>query len=159
MKFLVVFVILFLFLSLPSFSQIQVNQTVNPAGGNGGNSDVSLDWSVGQIAVSTLENDQSIIKQGLLQENILVTQTVQHLEDPVEIKVFPNPTSGKLVITISGKNSLVYNLTDSFGKLVLKGQYVDNENTLDIKSLPPGEYFLNISDTNHNVNTYKIIKL
>jgi hypothetical protein len=160
MRFLAAFVIFLFFLSIPSFGQNDIIQTVNPAGGNGSNSNMSLDWSLGQIAVSTLVSDQAILTQGLLQENILITQIGTPSEIQPEIKVYPNPTAGDLIITISDNRPLNYNLTDLNGKLWLKGQCQDNENTLDLNDLPVGEYILNISDnTNRNANSYKITKL
>jgi len=160
MRFQAAFVIFFFFLSIPSYSQNEIIQTVSPAGGNGSNSNISLDWSLGQIAVSTLVSNQAILTQGLLQENILITQIGTPSEKLPEIKVYPNPTAGFLIITFSDNKPLIYNLTDLNGKLLLKGQCLDIENTLDLNDLPVGEYILNISDnTNRNANSYKITKL
>jgi hypothetical protein len=160
MRFLAAFVIFLFFLSIPSFGQNEIIQVISPAGGNGSNSNMSMDWSLGQIAVSTLVSDQAILTQGLLQEDILITQIGPSSEKLPEIKIYPNPTAGDLIIIISDNMSLIYNLTDLNGKLLLKGQCLDIENPLDLNDLPVGEYILNISDnTNHNANSYKITKL
>jgi hypothetical protein len=160
MKFLAAFVIFLNFLSIPLYCQNDIMQIISPAGGNGGNSDVSVDWSVGQVAISTLVSDQAILTQGLLQENILITSIGLPSENLPEIRVFPNPTIGDLNITISDNKPLIYNLTDLNGKLLLNGQCKDTENIIDLKDLPVGEYILNISDkTAQNANSYKITKL
>jgi hypothetical protein len=160
MRFQAAFVIFLFFLSVPSYGQNEIIQAISPAGGNGSNSNISLDWSLGQIAVSTLVSDQAILTQGLLQEDILITQIGPSSEKLPEIKIYPNPTAGDLIIFISDNMPLKYNLTDLNGRLLLKGQCLDIENTLDLNNLPVGEYILNVSDnSNHNANSYKITKL
>jgi hypothetical protein len=160
MKFLAACAIFLVFLSIPSYCQNDIMQTISPAGGNGGNSNVSMDWSIGQVAVSTLASEQAILTQGLLQENILITGIGRPSEKLPDIRVFPNPTAGQLIITISDNKPLIYNLTDLNGKLLLNGQCLDIENILDLKDLPVGEYILNISDkSTQDANSYKITKL
>jgi hypothetical protein len=160
MKFLAAFVLFLFFLSNPSNCQTGIIQVINPAGGYGNSTDASLDWSLGQIAVSTLVSDQAILTQGLLQENILITQIVLPSENLPGIRVYPNPTAGELIITVEENKPLTYNLTDLNGKLLLKGRCLDIENTINLKDLPVGEYILNISDqTAQYANSYKITKL
>ncbi len=160
MRFHASFVIFLFFLSIPSYCQNEIMQTISPAGGNGSNNNMSLDWSLGQTAVSTLFSDQAILTQGLLQEDILITHVGPLSDKLPEISIYPNPTAGDLIIVISDNMPLIYNLTDLNGRLLLKGQCLDIENSLDLKDLPSGEYILNISDNiNHYANSYKITKL
>jgi hypothetical protein len=160
MKCLAAFVIIFLFLSIPSFGQLEMMQTLGSAGGNSSNSNASLDWSLGQVAVSTLVSSEAILTQGLLQENLLITRIGLHSEKLADVSVYPNPTAGNLMVVMSENKPLTYSITDLDGKLLLKGRFSDIQNTLDISGLPAGEYFLNISEkTAQNVNSYKIVKL
>ncbi|MCC7331967.1 MAG: M28 family peptidase [Flavobacteriales bacterium] len=71
--------------------------------------------------------------------------------------VYPNPTSGNLSIDI---HSLIfpvkYSLASTLGNIVKEGYFLKNKNTLPIKELDSGIYFLTVEVNNQNV-TRKII--
>lgn len=69
--------------------------------------------------------------------------------DLVDIRVFPNPTKGRLSVDVGALKVGKIELFNSFGRQV----YKTFETTFDISHLPSGAYFLKI-----NESTIKIIK-
>jgi hypothetical protein len=74
------------------------------------------------------------------------------------LKVYPNPTIGILSIESTiGLKSI--NLLDNLGRSILQHHFVMAGNfTLDLESLQPGPYLLQVKETNHQIQTHKIIK-
>ena len=71
------------------------------------------------------------------------------------IKLFPNPTTEIITITLDSDAS--YYLLSMLGQEVQKGVLVNGDNTLDISKLSKGLYLLNIK-TNRGTINKKIIK-
>jgi len=66
-----------------------------------------------------------------------------------EINIFPNPTTGKIYLSVNANIIL----TDLLGKLLLEQK---NTNQLDISALPSGIYILRVGHSNQQ--TFKVIK-
>ena len=64
---------------------------------------------------------------------------------PEGLKVYPNPTSDLLIIQTDNYVKLFYDLTNSRGQSLYKGQFVQ-QILLSIGSEPTGFYFLRITD-------------
>jgi hypothetical protein len=79
------------------------------------------------------------------------------LKNNLNASVFPNPTNGKLNVSVSAKTSTievkVYNM---MGKLMLK-QNTFNNSWIDLSNLPHGVYFIRIEDGN-DLTTVRVIK-
>ena len=74
-----------------------------------------------------------------------------------EVKIFPNPTSGKLEIRNIPENTIL-TITNMFGVVVRKLTTKNGSNTLDISNLDSGIYFISSTDQkNHFVK--KVIKI
>lgn len=83
----------------------------------------------------------------------LSTETVEKKE----VTIFPNPTSGKLVIRNIPENTIL-TITNMLGVVVRKLNTLHGNNTIDISNLDNGIYFISSTDQkNHFVK--KIIKI
>lgn len=74
-----------------------------------------------------------------------------------DIKVFPNPTDGNILIQF---NSLPKKLTpisvfNTKGKLLIRTTTVRQENIIDLKNYPSGMYFIRIEE--ENPKTFKVV--
>jgi hypothetical protein len=78
----------------------------------------------------------------------------------IEFSVFPNPTSEFLILKIQNNKleKLNYQLYDIDGRLLKDGEIMGIETVLQTGDLPPAAYYLQISDNQKEVKTYKIIK-
>lgn len=73
-------------------------------------------------------------------------------------KVFPNPTTGQLTISLEDGTATSVTIRNSLGQVLLSEKHASsNEVVLDISSYPSGLYFLQ-AEVNGNIITKKIIK-
>ena len=81
--------------------------------------------------------------------------------DNINLKLYPNPTMGELVIEVinaGDKNpKLTYELIDAQGRRMWREKRKDNYFLLDMTNMVSGNYVLRLS-LNNEVKTYKIIK-
>ena len=68
-------------------------------------------------------------------------------------KVYPNPLQSQLTIEIKIVKEKEFRIFSTVGKLVSSGRLNSNINTIDISSLPPNVYILNID--NHSIKLIK----
>jgi hypothetical protein len=74
-----------------------------------------------------------------------------------EIKVYPNPTTGKILIKNliqTSNNSIV--IRDILGKIIFTSESRNNLDSLDISHLEDGIYFIEIA-SNNGVRIKKVI--
>ena len=68
-------------------------------------------------------------------------------------RVYPNPVNTELTIEMELLEEKKYRIYSTIGGLVLSGKLNSNINTIDLSSLPPNVYILNIN--NHSVKLVK----
>jgi hypothetical protein len=79
--------------------QISSQTLISAAGNSFQNENITIDWSPGEIAISTLGNDKIIITQGFHQEIVFPTSIFQTESGPFSM-IFPNPASEILSIRV-----------------------------------------------------------
>lgn len=85
-----------------------------------------------------------------------ITGTNPEIANPSKINIFPNPSSGNIAITLNEQFSFgeicIYN---ALGKKVFN-RFIDSNQTVEISSLPPGIYLVQLSNEQES-HTEKII--
>ena len=75
--------------------------------------------------------------------------------DTRSIKLYPNPTSSVLHFNVGNNlTNQPYKIVDTLGKVILKGNLNEGDNSINVEQLSKGIYFLKVSDKNAS----KIIK-
>jgi len=160
---------LLLFLLLASWTNNVYSQSLSPeivstAGETFQGTSIQIDWTLGELAITTIQNSTLQITQGFHQPNYIVTNVDELPQKIGEINVFPNPTSDWLEITFSfNQMKEVYTrLYDIHGKLILEkennGKFISER--ISLSELPNGNYFLNfLIDGNQYSQTFKIQKI
>ncbi|CAI8234730.1 MAG: Uncharacterised protein [Formosa sp. Hel1_33_131] len=78
--------------------------------------------------------------------------TVEEIATTDFVKVYPNPTTDKLIIVSKSlQKSILYNVS---GQSVLES----NRNELNVSQLPTGIYVLHTTNSQNQLSTFKIIK-
>ena len=124
--------ILFVLLSISMFSQVNVF-SVNSGGNLKSSVGIPLGEGTNTGIISIINTDGTI--------------DVQYINENVNIKIFPNPTTD--YINIQSDEDVNYSLLDMSGKLVLSG----NEKLVNVSNLKNGLYILMIKG-----KSIKIIK-
>jgi hypothetical protein len=84
---------------------------------------------------------------------------IQTSENSNAIILYPNPVSNKLQLKWSEQNkntAMHFSITDCLGKIILEG--ADTYEFIDVSVLPPGLYFISLTDKQGNLVRNKFIK-
>jgi hypothetical protein len=150
-------------LSIPAFTQSLTPSVVASSGNDHENEGVSLSWTLGEIAIKTLETETIILTQGFHQGDILVDAIEKVIDENFTIRIFPNPTNQSVTIELFRQDPVrVYiEVIDINGKLLSNKQVeaTDNQAEIDFSHYIPATYFLRIKTPDNKLNiTYPIIK-
>lgn len=141
-----------LIISVSTKAQVLVNTTGNTLK----NSAYVFEYSIGEIAVTTINAIDNNITQGLLQPNTkLIPPPCDFLDE--KILSFENPT--KNIIRIVGRYDWItdYKMYAADGKLVQEGRFYNN--VINISKHPAGLYFVKLfPGCNGNNRVLKVLK-
>jgi len=129
---------------------------VNSSGGVILNSSHSLEWSLGELAVSTLISPTNLLTQGFLQPTTTIVGT-EDLFDENRFSAFPNPVSGWLTLQTDIANIKTVQVHDVLGRLVLQSDF---QPLLDVHLLESGTFAVSLFDKqNQLLHCFKISKI
>jgi hypothetical protein len=88
---------------------------------------------------------------------VITNQDKIELEENLNIKVYPNPTTGIIYIDKSNKETILISVLDNLGRTVLTQQSREVITNLNINNLPKGIYYISINN-GKKLKTIKIVK-
>ena len=129
---------------------------VNASGGVIQNSSYSLEWSLGELAVSTLSSPANLLTQGFLQPTTTTVGT-NDLFDESRFTAFPNPVSDWLTMQTDMPDIQTVQIHDILGRLVLQSRF---QSTLDVHHLNCEIYIVSLlGKQNKFLHSFKISKI
>ena len=125
---------------------------------------IQLDWTIGELAISSIQNAGYQITQGFHQPFYTVS-SINELPSTIgQINLFPNPTADYLTMELSFDtySTFLIQLFDTNGKLIWikikEGKEI--KDNISLRGLPNGSYFLSfIIDENLYSKTFTIQKI
>lgn len=169
MKKVFIFIVVVLFIygtnahaQLPSVERY----VVASSGGTWTNgTSLEVDYTIGDIAVTTLNNSNNFLTQGFqqpLEGGVFINED----ENGVMITTYPNPVRTILTIRIFNSTEPGFDaeLFDLFGQQVAKYSVLcDNSGTsaftFDMQGLAAGTFFLHLTVGNNFVKNIKVLKI
>ncbi|PLX03319.1 MAG: hypothetical protein C0594_10635 [Marinilabiliales bacterium] len=159
------YIIIFFVFSITSFAQSVSPEVVSTAGDFYSNSELSLSWTLGEIATETYENGV-VVTQGFQQPSYSIVTDIEQVSSIFNVKVFPNPATEYAYIEIQHQgelNSFTVRIYDILGKEVdakTEWQSFDNISKVkvDLSSLSANIYLLRVEKSSKAVGTYRLIK-
>ncbi|MEM7102794.1 MAG: T9SS type A sorting domain-containing protein [Bacteroidota bacterium] len=156
----------FLFLCCTIIWTISYSQSVSPEviASNGDHvvgSGVEVSWTIGESVIATFDAGATQLTQGFHQPDLVIT-SIEDLAVEIDLKVYPNPTSG--IVTIAYSNfaePLKFSVYDVLGRQLLteEAKVANSPLTLDLTSFVAGSYFLHVTDQHsQTLKTFKILK-
>ncbi len=127
------------------------------AAGSGG----TVSYSVGQIDYTQQSGSNGDVNQGLQQPYELYIIGIDAYEEiRLEMVLYPNPTDSdiNLMIDQALDENLYYQLFDQNGRQLVNEKITSNLTSICTSTLSSATYFLNVSDDNQVIKTFKIIK-
>ncbi len=146
-------------------AQFVAPQSINAAGNLFSQTNGSMYYTLGDLAIFTLSNSGSI-GQGFIASTTAFS-SVLSVQEPdkalINLKVYPNPVADLLYVEILESTvdfvQIVISTTD--GKMISSEKYAafNNKIIINISKFSPAAYFIHIKDSiGQIIGTYKIIK-
>jgi hypothetical protein len=136
-------------------------EVITPSAGYFEAPSISLNWTIGEIAVETYINDDIILTQGFNQANIVITSATEELLTDISIMVYPNPVQNILTIKVwtDHPNRLKAKVYDLAGTTLISENINQGSTQIDIGSLAPSDYILKICDNKQVIKSLVFLKI
>ena len=155
------FILAFLLLGVSSYAQPTISkQVIGPGGQTFENGNNKLSYSVGEVAVGAMTDEDGTYQlgNGYYPSLNLSTLNTETPELQLQVKVFPNPTKEVIYITHPTEQFFEVKISDVSGKQIFQTQY-QKQHPLSVQTLTTGTYFITVTTKeSKQTNTYKIIK-
>jgi hypothetical protein len=128
---------------LLGWQELFCQKLVNATGNTVSNNSYTIQYSVGEISITTLAagNNTGFITQGLLQPNVkMINPACATVNDTVAC--FPNPTENILSVVSRVDWITSYRIYAADGKLVRVAPFINNQ--INLYNLPGGAYFIKL---------------
>ncbi|MCX6352057.1 MAG: T9SS type A sorting domain-containing protein [Bacteroidetes bacterium] len=152
MKNIVLVFLLFAFIK--GNAQSLSNQVINSTGGIY----QTLEYSVGEVVITTVSNSSNILTQGFLQPNDTTTVTgVNNVITLGSINYYPNPVIDYLNIKTDKVDIKKIEIIDALGRLIYTSNFSEQ---ILLSTFSKGIYFVRLYNENKTTNyTFKINKI
>ena len=129
---------------------------LNVAGTTMQNGSFGLEWSLGELAVSSVSGPNEILTQGFLQPQIEGPSFTTNPLDEYKVLIFPNPVQDDLNIETDYPDFTQIIVQDMLGRTALQIEFA---NTVQMANLPSGIFTITLADEYHALSkTYKVVK-
>lgn len=145
-----------LLLAMPFLTKAQ--QAILTSGGNMSNSTTQVNWTVGETIVESASFGQRFFTAGLNQPILHVITSLEFIEAESKISVYPNPTLHFINIQYEGTTPLKLRILDLNGSELSVSEISDQHTRLDFSQNKSGIYLIELTNTSHKSNIYKVIK-
>jgi len=145
------------FLIATSAKAQEVNST---SGGEYGNANYKLTYTIGEPNVTTLINSNMQLTQGFQQPVYqIIISLITKIADELNIKIFPNPTTDILFLSIEKPpQNLQFMLFDMSGKLLQQKNITDTKTEINMQAFSNANYVLQVLQNQEKISSYEIIK-
>lgn len=135
---------------------VQLSPTVIASAGNYSEAaEISLSWTLGEVAVTTLSNGSLVLTQGFQQSFL---EDVGFSMDPIQWQIiaYPNPVNDELRIQfdVTEPTDFLVEIQDVSGRLLSQEEYSQvfpgDIIPVEMASYKQGVYFFRISTTDRN---------
>ena len=140
---------------------LKAQQSISASGKDASGSGGSVNYTVGQVDYISATSSGGQIFQGVQQPYEIFAVGINELSNiSLTYKVYPNPTVEFLDLDIADGSTehLSLSITDINGKVLLQNDIIENKTKISMQSFTTGTYFLQITDKNKKLKTFKIIK-
>jgi len=146
------------------FGQSVSSSVIATAGNSVETENLNVSWTVGEIAVETLEDGANVIlTQGFQQGYFEITSIGDPLSDDFSISVYPNPATEFIWVDLKSSEEIeaiveIYNME---GKLVYNNEweFASGPNKIMLNDLNSSQYILRVTNSSGKIlQTFKLIK-
>lgn len=150
-----------------SFSEAQISKNkqdvISSAGTRNQSNTFILDWTLGELAITTLKGNSNLLSQGFHQPKFLITSIDELQKGIGEITVYPNPTPDlvQMKMTFDKEKTVQVRLIDASGKQLSFNEYKGLQilESISLRDYANGIYFIKFTlSEDKTTQTFKIQK-
>jgi hypothetical protein len=135
-------------------------EAVVSAGNFHENENLSISWSLGEVAIETFVAGDLVLTQGFQQPTITVVSVEDLPGFDLQVKAFPNPATDILNILIENANeqTVSFRLYDMSGRVLISDKMHSLSRQLSFSEYESGVYFLQMQLEGEPAKIFKIVK-
>jgi len=120
----------------------------------------TVNYFVGQISYSYLENSSISVNQGLQQPYEFLTAGLNTFEEyDIELIIYPNPISEVLILSLKKQEeNLSLKIFNSEGKELINKNILELNTEIELKELSSAIYFISIYRKDQPLGIYQFLK-
>lgn len=122
----------------------------------------TVSQSFGQLSFATMSSDELSISEGVIQVfDIAVLSGAENNAIQLFYNAYPNPVHETLTLSVENYNgeALEYQIFDSNGRLISKGQVENKLTAISTLDLIPASYILHVLKNGKAEKSFKIVKI
>ena len=146
-----------LLMYISSGAQSTTPAVLSNAGAHGASGGSSVEWTLGEMSVTTLSESDNTLTQGFHQPKLISVSTDDELVN-LSLSLYPNPTEDVLKLVYEGDAEMDYALHGLTGQLLDQGDVRSGVTDISLKTLSSGHYILSILQGDALIKTFKIEK-
>lgn len=149
-----------LFFLLTFLGFVQAQEAILSGGGDATGSGGTVNYSIGQVAYTTVSGANNSVAEGVQQPyEISTILGIDQNQISLTASVYPNPTTGKLSLNVQSEDLTKFRLQlyDVQGKLLKSQELTESLTSIDLDQYPTATYILNILDGQALIKSFKII--
>ena len=155
-KQLLIFVVIICFGNV--MAQSLTPQVIASSGNSFSNATGKLDFTIGEVVISTLSVGGNILTQGFHQPEIKFSSIEDHHPD-FAFTLYPNPTEQFVTVESSQPDDLQVCVFDAAGGAILVSPVFQQKITIDLYLLAAGSYIFRITNKSGiPLHSYTLIK-
>lgn len=155
-------------LLIAGFLQAQTAErsVISSSGGSYSGPALQVDYTIGEMVISTVNNSGNILTQGFQQPGLITTKIEDISDVNMDISFYPNPCTDQLNIRFNEPDELILKaeLFDVTGKRILAKEFdvasrIPATISFDLANVATGAYYMRISSDSKQVANFKVIKV
>lgn len=133
-------------------------QVTASAGTSFSSASAKLEFTVGEVATSTLTAGSNTLTQGFHQPKIQFA-SIQNYNDDYVFTLYPNPTEQFVTVESTKEDDMQLHVYDANGKAIYVSSVFQQKITVDLEMLAAGSYVLRITTkAGVPLHSYTVIK-
>lgn len=145
-------------------ANLQAQHAVGPAGGDTSGPGGTVAYSIGQVAYTSIDDEEGSINQGVQQPYDIIMVSTGEPELAFSATIFPNPASTTVQLNLdehifsSSTGTFAFWLYDPQGRMMKHQEITSATTIMALEKLAGSVYFLRITLNDNTVKTFRIFK-